>query len=687
MNKKIVFLSFFASFSLYSMESKSLIANSLSIPGETVIEIEELYSTILKADETLTENQKALLSLNLPQNQVIKTALFFLKCAPLDTIKTIFTSLFLNSCPPMLHDIIVKCAVALHRDDQEKIVEFFLDKGLPVTGNHNPLCFLSFNEGSEEKCCEIAKLLISKGACIDGILNHVNDGVPQYSNNPLLHLLRGKKWLLTNFFLTQKAQVNPRLSLAQGQSLIACLNHPDSAKILLKYGAQITQDELNSYSEVILTVIFNNEVSKDPEEHTKNPEIYIECLKILIDTLPANRKHYFMQKMWTQFFSLTDRDMDYDSFLEAACSTPRLGTCAAFEFLLSSSDILDEQVIQACRHSFILSHPEIVKLYMRMPALFRGCKLEELNDSNGFTCLHYAAAQNNTKLIHWLLSRGARADAKAGNGCTPLIIASLFRSVEAVELLVGAGANVEAQETSLNFTPLLAATSNVEDIIYVFKEPTAHPINQNDTTNNQEITTAVNESDTDREDQSDLESEEHDEEIYEESDVEQDRNSEYFDDYIKAFLKKRIDDKNAILAIIGFLESYGTNLLAQDKLTNTVIMKSLGCDPSCQILKGLVYLGNKKLVAETNSVSTSLQTQAATAHAEPYFIPHTLWDPATVERPIVLAINKVLLEKKTQNHSFNEFLKKREITGHSPFKKKRKISAKKENEKANTNHT
>jgi ankyrin repeat protein len=60
----------------------------------------------------------------------------------------------------------------------------------------------------------------------------------------------------------------------------------------------------------------------------------------------------------------------------------------------------------------------------------------------GWTPLHYAASGTEPRMVALLLDRGARIDAPAPNGNTPLMMAARYGSQEVAELLLARGAAV-----------------------------------------------------------------------------------------------------------------------------------------------------------------------------------------------------------------------------------------------------
>lgn len=59
----------------------------------------------------------------------------------------------------------------------------------------------------------------------------------------------------------------------------------------------------------------------------------------------------------------------------------------------------------------------------------------------GWSPIHYAASGPNTRLVQWLLERGAQIDAESPNGTTPLMLAAQHAPEATVELLLKRGAD------------------------------------------------------------------------------------------------------------------------------------------------------------------------------------------------------------------------------------------------------
>jgi len=72
---------------------------------------------------------------------------------------------------------------------------------------------------------------------------------------------------------------------------------------------------------------------------------------------------------------------------------------------------------------------------------------EKVNDTDsvGNTALHYAACYNSPEMAQLLLGAGASVDAKDKGGATALHLAAYYNFLEIAELLLGAGASADAK--------------------------------------------------------------------------------------------------------------------------------------------------------------------------------------------------------------------------------------------------
>lgn len=73
----------------------------------------------------------------------------------------------------------------------------------------------------------------------------------------------------------------------------------------------------------------------------------------------------------------------------------------------------------------------------------RGARVEGASDGTapGWTPLHYACASPEPQAVQLLLGRGARIDARSPNGTTPLMMAARYGSEAAVDVLLKQGAD------------------------------------------------------------------------------------------------------------------------------------------------------------------------------------------------------------------------------------------------------
>ena len=96
--------------------------------------------------------------------------------------------------------------------------------------------------------------------------------------------------------------------------------------------------------------------------------------------------------------------------------------------------------------------------------------LVKKTDGAGYTMLHLAAQGNHSKLVAYLLEQGADPDGGPSCECTPLHRASFAGSIQAVRLLVQAGADVNAIDETFGDrrTPLHKAAGQRHLDVYQF---------------------------------------------------------------------------------------------------------------------------------------------------------------------------------------------------------------------------
>jgi ankyrin repeat protein len=105
----------------------------------------------------------------------------------------------------------------------------------------------------------------------------------------------------------------------------------------------------------------------------------------------------------------------------------------------------------------------------------------EARDRDGRTPLHYAALEDNVKLVADLVVSGADPNAQDKAGYTPLHMAAQAYAVAAAESLVRAGAAVDIQDRHGN-TPLWTAVYNspgTGELIRLLRAAGADPRHRN----------------------------------------------------------------------------------------------------------------------------------------------------------------------------------------------------------------
>lgn len=86
----------------------------------------------------------------------------------------------------------------------------------------------------------------------------------------------------------------------------------------------------------------------------------------------------------------------------------------------------------------------------------------------GWTALHYAASGGHVQILEFLLEHSAYIDAESPNGTTPLMMAAMYGSPEAVKLLIQAGADLTVKNqlglTALDFA-VRGQRQNAQELI------------------------------------------------------------------------------------------------------------------------------------------------------------------------------------------------------------------------------
>ena len=87
-------------------------------------------------------------------------------------------------------------------------------------------------------------------------------------------------------------------------------------------------------------------------------------------------------------------------------------------------------------------------------------------NKTGWSPLHYAATGGHVPVIEYLLEHSAYIDAESPNGTTPLMMAAMYGSPEAVKHLIQAGADLQikngANMTALDFAQRGSRPNNIE---------------------------------------------------------------------------------------------------------------------------------------------------------------------------------------------------------------------------------
>jgi len=136
----------------------------------------------------------------------------------------------------------------------------------------------------------------------------------------------------------------------------------------------------------------------------------------------------------------------------------------AHELQLEPAGLCDESLCSVLNVDLVLKANAVVisdaAYYNQVAEVRLVCQYapEKVNDRNldGETALHWAAISNSLEVAQLILGAGASVDAKDNDGYTALHRAASNNSLEVAELLVGAEASVDAK-TNFGKTPLQIA--------------------------------------------------------------------------------------------------------------------------------------------------------------------------------------------------------------------------------------
>ncbi|XP_043685855.1 ankyrin repeat and death domain-containing protein 1A-like isoform X5 [Vespula pensylvanica] len=119
-----------------------------------------------------------------------------------------------------------------------------------------------------------------------------------------------------------------------------------------------------------------------------------------------------------------------------------------------NGDAMDYTGATALHHAAVAGHPGVISAICNIPRI-------ELNatDKIGQTPIHCACSEEHLEAVEALIGLGANVNAQDNEGNTPLHVATRMRQIEMVQLLLKAGANTELTD-QMGFTPLHLAASH-----------------------------------------------------------------------------------------------------------------------------------------------------------------------------------------------------------------------------------
>lgn len=359
-------------------------------------------------------------------------------------------------------DLPLKLAVACYHINQLTLIELLLDRGASVKDHLNPLAFLAFNRGSNGHCEAIIKMLLARGADVNGFFK---DGY--YINNPLRFMLECHRYYLANILIEKKALVDAPLKGGNTPLFIcAAIGRLEGAEFLVNLGANV--NHRNARGKTALCYVArqgNNPLrlaqtlldsgAKADNKDAKGRTVFHTILKDFAHGFPTAETarvaafENLLDLLIKRGVSLRERSADgtfaWQSFFEVKGKEPfllqrseaRLGMA---EILISRAGITAAEIQQVYKESIVDSDFELIELFMRHPKLYEGgVGIEKWCSTQGYTPLHYAAVHDLLDLAFWLQ---ADVNARGLNGCTPLHIAALCRSYRVAKFLIESRADV-----------------------------------------------------------------------------------------------------------------------------------------------------------------------------------------------------------------------------------------------------
>ncbi|XP_050458784.1 ankyrin repeat and death domain-containing protein 1A-like isoform X2 [Cataglyphis hispanica] len=118
-----------------------------------------------------------------------------------------------------------------------------------------------------------------------------------------------------------------------------------------------------------------------------------------------------------------------------------------------NGEAIDSTGATALHHAAISGHPAVITAVANIPRI-----ILDATDKKGQTPMHYACAEEHLEAVEALIGLGANVDAQDNDGNTPLHVATRTRHTGIAQLLLKAGANTELTDAE-GFTPLHVAAS------------------------------------------------------------------------------------------------------------------------------------------------------------------------------------------------------------------------------------
>jgi ankyrin repeat protein len=311
-----------------------------------------------------------------------------------------------------------------------------------------------FVKGSHFQFLDLFEHLLKRGVDINALYG--------YSITVLMYAIGVKNRDLIELLLKYGADVNACIRNGWTSLMVAAGRFSDSIPLLLEKGAHLEDKTTDGATALIVAL------------HYKNKEAVELLLKAGADVnaynkpsftplmVAAEHSSYIIPVLLEKGARLEDKTADGVTALSVAIYN---NNKEAVELLLkagANSNARDEDGESPLMYAIRAKNKDLVELLLKAGA--------EVNAYNkiGWTPL-MVAAERFSDSIPLLPENGAHLEDKTADGATALLVALHYKNKEAVELLLRAGADVNAYNKQ-SFTPLMVAAEHSFDIIPLLLE-------------------------------------------------------------------------------------------------------------------------------------------------------------------------------------------------------------------------